>query len=76
MPTIMAFCQEEGVTLQEQEAETPAHLTTTLYDLMAALQDVVCPDNDVLVVATIVHLLRSGWLTVLGKASTCRRISP
>jgi hypothetical protein len=42
-------------------AETPSHLTTTLYDLLTALQDVVSANNDALVVATVVHLLRSGW---------------
>jgi len=44
-------------------AETPPRLTTTLYDLITALQDVVGVNNDALVVANVVHLLRSGWLT-------------
>ena len=44
-------------------AVTPSCLTTTLYDLIAALQEVVGPDNDALVVATVEHLLRSGRLT-------------
>jgi hypothetical protein len=43
-------------------AETPSHLTTTLYNLITALQDVVAPDDDTLVVAMVVHLLRSGRL--------------
>ena len=40
----------------------PSCLTTTLYDLIAALQDGLSPDDDGLVVATVVHLLRSGRL--------------
>jgi hypothetical protein len=38
--------------------------------LMAALQDVVGPDDDTLVVAIVAHLLRSGQLTFLGQART------
>jgi hypothetical protein len=49
-------------------AETPSRLTTTLYDLITALQAVVAPDDDVLVVATVVHLLRSRRLTWDGQA--------
>jgi hypothetical protein len=45
-----------------QRMATPSHCTTTLYDLIAALQDVVGPD-DTLVVATVAHLLRSGRCT-------------
>ena len=43
--------------------QTPTALTTTLYDLIAALQDVVGPDEDTLVVATVMHLIRSQRLT-------------
>jgi hypothetical protein len=53
-------------------AETPSHLTTTLYDLITALQDVVAPDDDALVVATVGHLLRSGRLTWDGTDSVLR----
>jgi len=49
------------------EDAIPATITTTLYDLIAALQDVVQPDEnaDALVVATMVHLLRTGRITLL-----------
>ena len=50
--------------------ERPSGITTTLYEFMTALQDVVGPDDDALVVATVVHLLRSGRLTLLGTACT------
>ena len=34
-------------------------VTTSLYELMEALQNAVGPENDALVVATVVYLLRS-----------------
>jgi hypothetical protein len=71
MATVMECDEEAPVTTAGPEAATPVPLTTTLYDLMAALQNVVGPDNDVLVVATMVHLLRSGRLIMLGKARAC-----
>lgn len=51
------------------EAEAPARLTTTLYDAMAALQTVVEPDEDALVVAVIVRWLRSRYLTSVGNGT-------
>ena len=48
-----------------QEAAPPARRTTPLYALLAAFQAVVGPDDDALMVATMMHLLRSGRLTVL-----------
>ena len=56
-----------GSTLETSGGEDaiPATLTTTLYDLIATLQDVVHPDEDALVVATMVHLLCTGRLTWL-----------
>jgi hypothetical protein len=45
----------------------PSRLTTTLYDVVAAIQDVLSPDDSALVVATVVDRLRCGWLTWLGK---------
>ena len=53
-------------TLQTSGGEDaiPATITTTLYDLIAALQDVVHPGEDALVVATMVHLLGTGRITL------------
>lgn len=48
------------------EADVPATITTTLYDLIAAIRAAVTPDNDPLVVATVVHILRSWRVTLLG----------
>ena len=68
----MAPVMERGELAQVgtgmQGEATPSCLTTTLYDLIAAMQDGLSPDDDALVVATVVHLLRSGRLTWLGKA--------
>ena len=53
-------------TLQTFGERTPSQtITTTLYDLIAALQDVVQPGEDALVVATMVHLLGTGRITLL-----------
>ena len=50
--------------------EQPASTTlTTLYDLVAAVQDSVGPEHDDLVVATVVSLLRAGHVT-WGRART------
>jgi hypothetical protein len=43
--------------------QTPTALTTTLYDLIAALQDVAGPDEGTVVVAAVMHLMRSRRLT-------------
>ncbi len=48
------------------EADVPATITTTLYDLIAAIRTAVVPDDDPLVIATVVHILRSRQITFLG----------
>ena len=50
------------------EAATLSCRITTLYDVIAAIQDRLSTDDDALVVATVGHLLRSGRFTWLGKA--------
>jgi hypothetical protein len=47
---------EAGLTA----ADIPSCLRTTLYDVMTALQTVVEPDEDNLVVAIVAYWLRSG----------------
>ena len=73
MATVIERGEEAPATTIRPEATTPARLTTTLYDLMAALQDVVGPEDDTQVVATMVHLLRSGRLTGLERENTQER---
>src|SRR6266851_5396816 len=78
--------REEGsvatVATSGGEDTAPATITTTLYDLIAALQEVVEPGEDGLVVATVVSMLRAGRIRRvvrgLGQDSasepeTCRR---
>lgn len=52
-----------------QQRETPTRLTTTLYDLITALQEVTGTTNDALVVTTVARLMRAGQLTWCGKTS-------
>jgi hypothetical protein len=56
--------REEGsgatVATSGGEDTAPAAITTTLYDLIAALQEVVELGEDGLVVATVVSMLRAG----------------
>jgi hypothetical protein len=53
-------------------AERPPRLATTLYALLAAIQEVVGPEADALIVTTVRHLLQSGRLTWLGEARARR----
>ena len=45
---------------------TLATVTTTLYDLIATMQDIVGPSHDCLVVATVAHMLATGAITLPG----------
>src|SRR5262249_37317166 len=56
------------------EDAIPAIITTTLYDLIAEIQDVVQPDEDALVVATMVHLLCTGRITLLSGIETLESV--
>ena len=51
-----------GPTPASSTDETPTRVTTTLYDVIAALQSVVEPEEDALVVAIVAAWLRSGRL--------------
>jgi hypothetical protein len=53
------------------EAEKPSRAPITLSDLITAIQDVVGPEDDALVMATVRHLLRAGRPTGR-RAGTCR----
>jgi hypothetical protein len=68
MASVMARAEVATGATGMQRETTPSCLTT-LYDLITAIQ-VVDPDDDALVVATVVYLLRSGRLTWCGKART------
>jgi hypothetical protein len=49
--------------------DTTAGFTTTLYDLVAALQEVVEPENDMCIIATIAYWLQSQRITFLGNTT-------
>ena len=55
--------------MEMQREAPPSRLTTALYDLITAIQDVVGPPDDRVAVATVVHLLRATRLTGRGTAS-------
>jgi hypothetical protein len=66
MHTVIDPFENGGVVTVEPSGgkdAAPATITTTLYDLIAALQEVVDPGEDALVVATVVSLLQAGRLT-------------
>ncbi len=56
----------------EMKADAPTCLTTTLYDLMVALHDVVAPHEDALVVALVALWLRTGRIALRGEAASRR----
>ena len=66
MSHVMASSQRATVATDRGGAKRSLRLTTTLYELLAAIQNVVGPEEDALVVATVRHLLQSGRLTWLG----------
>ena len=51
-------------TPERRTAVAPTRVTTTLYDVIAALQSVVEPEEDDVVVAIVAAWLRSGRLRV------------
>jgi hypothetical protein len=66
MSTVMEHSAATPVGRGRPGAERPLRRPITLYDLITALQDVVGPEDDGLVVATVRHLLRSGQLMQIG----------
>lgn len=56
--------------------DASASLPTTLYDLIAALHEVVAPHEDALVVAIVADWLRTDRITRLDHPTLHRRFSP
>jgi hypothetical protein len=67
MQTVVSPRQMERGGTADHEAMS-ARVTTTLYALCATIQEVVGPEDDMQVVATLVHLVHSGRLTWLEQA--------
>jgi hypothetical protein len=49
------------------KAQEPVIITTTLYDLIEAINSEVSPEEDALVIATVMALLNSGRVRFLGE---------
>jgi hypothetical protein len=56
-------------TPEPSTAVAPTRVTTTLYDIIVALQTLVEPEDDALVVAIVAAWLRSGRLRVPAAAT-------
>ena len=68
MSHMMASREGATVATDGVGVERPPRLATTLYELLAALQDVVGPEADALLGATVRPLRQSARLTWLGEA--------
>jgi len=66
MSTVRILSEGATAVTAGRETATSLRITITLYELIAALQDVVGPE-DTLVVAIVVHLLRCRRLTWSGQ---------
>jgi hypothetical protein len=69
MNAVVTPQQGQIVEAGQTAAEAPARLTTTLYDVIAALQSVVEPDEDGIVIAVVGHWLRTRRITRVGGAT-------
>jgi hypothetical protein len=49
------------------EERGPTRIKTTLYDLIDAIRTELSADEDELVVATVLHLMKSGRIRFLGE---------
>lgn len=64
MSTMTIYFSEERTSLEPARARpASAPLTMTLYDLVAAVQDILGPERDDQVVATVSAVLRAGHVT-------------
>jgi hypothetical protein len=65
---------EQAVVKEIVEETGLSCVTTTLYDLIAAMHNVVGSNDDTVVVATIDHLLRAGRIAFLDNGMVLDRI--
>ena len=64
MATIIDPIADIGERPVATAVRAPATVTTTLYDLIATIQNIVGPGDDRLVVATVAHMLATGSITL------------
>jgi hypothetical protein len=69
MNAVVTPHQTPTVEAGQIAAAGSARLTTTLYDVIAALQTVTDPEEDDLVVAVVGHWLRTRRITFVGDAT-------
>ena len=63
MNAMCAPMDTEPVEITLKQKDTSSSIVTTLYDLIATIQDVVDPDDNALVVATLRSMLSAGDTT-------------
>ena len=63
MNAMFAPIDTEPVEITLKQQGTSTSMVTTLYDLIVTIQDVVDPDDDALVVATLRSMLSAGDTT-------------
>jgi hypothetical protein len=63
MDAMCAPTDTDPVEITLKQKTTSASIVTTLYDLIATIQDVVDPDDNALVVATLRSMLNAGGTT-------------
>jgi hypothetical protein len=61
----------EPIEITPTQKNTSASVVTTLYDLIAAIQDVVDADDNTLVLATLRSILSAGGLTWRAGIASC-----
>jgi hypothetical protein len=71
MPPVIDPTELEPVATAVTQDNASATITTTLYDLIAAMQAVVSLDDDALIVATVWHVLCSGRITWRSDVVVC-----
>ena len=59
-----------------REMGAPTRMQTTLYDLIAALQDVMAPEEEELMIATVVYFLNTGHITFAADSADLTELDP
>jgi len=74
MQTVVESLVEQVVAKEIAEEPGLSCVTTTLYDLIAAMHDIVGSNDGTVVVATIDHMLRAGRIAFLDNGMVLDRI--
>jgi hypothetical protein len=74
MQTVAGSIVGQVVAKEIVEATGLSCVTTTLYDLIAAMHDIVESNDDTVVVATVDHMLRAGRIAFLDNGMVLDRL--